>query len=146
MNQQQSYTTAFSVAQTPEQVFDAVTDVRGWWTGEVEGGTHALGDEFTYRVPDVHYCRMRVTELVPAKRVAWLVLDSRLDYLDDKEEWTGTTVTFDISEEDGLTQVRFTHAGLVPEYECYGACSNAWASLVNGSLRGLVTERAGRSS
>jgi len=36
------------------------------------------------------------------------------------------------------TEIRFTHEGLVPEYECFNVCSNAWGSYINGSLRSLI--------
>lgn len=138
-----SLTTTFSVDQTPEQAFDAITDVRGWWSGQIEGSTDKLGEEFTYRVPDIHYSKFRITDLVPAKKVAWLVLDSYLSFTEDKEEWTGTTVNFEVFEQDGRTQVLFTHAGLVPEHECYDVCSHAWGQYINGSLRSLITSGAG---
>lgn len=38
------------------------------------------------------------------------------------------------------TEVRFTHMGLVPRYECYGNCSNAWGLLINGNLPKLITK------
>jgi Activator of Hsp90 ATPase homolog 1-like protein len=134
-----SFSTAFSVDKTTEAAFDAINDVRTWWAGEIEGTTDTLGAEFTYRYSDVHYCKMRITELVPAQKVAWLVLDSYLSFVEDKTEWTGTTINFEISELEGRTQVRFVHAGLVPEYECYDGCSSAWSSLVNHSLRNLIS-------
>lgn len=37
----------------------------------------------------------------------------------------------------------FTHEGLVPDYECYGMCSNAWGTYINGSLRRLITTGKG---
>jgi Activator of Hsp90 ATPase homolog 1-like protein len=134
----QSYAAHFIVSQTPEEVFAAVNNVRGWWSGEIEGDTGKLGAEFTYRVPDVHYCRMKVTDLVRDQRVVWRVLDSDIDYSTVKTEWNNTEVRFDISEKDGQTEVRFTHMGLVPDYECYDSCSYAWGMYLNESLRKLI--------
>ncbi|OXM45754.1 hypothetical protein CFP71_38230 [Amycolatopsis thailandensis] len=64
-----SFTTSFTVDRTPQQVFDAFTDVRRWWSEEIE---HA-GDEFEYHYEEVHRCRVRVTESVPGRKVTWLV-------------------------------------------------------------------------
>jgi hypothetical protein len=140
-----SLTLTFSVDQTVEQAFAAINDVRGWWAGppaptepQIEGRTDRLGEEFSYLVTDVHYSKFRITELVPSSRVAWLVLDSRLTFIQDTEEWTGTTVTFDLTEQDGRTQVVFTHVGLVPEHECYEICDDAWSSYILGNLRRLI--------
>ena len=133
------YTTAILVDQTPAAAFAAISNVRGWWSGEIEGDTDKLGAEFTYRVPDVHYCRMRITEFSPGKRVVWHVLDSDIMYTRARTEWNDTKLRFDISPKAGKTEVRFTHIGLVPAYECYGACSNAWGMLIHASLRQLIS-------
>jgi hypothetical protein len=134
------YTTSFTVDQAPDEVFAAINNVRGWWTGKpgVEGKTDKLGDEFTYRYEDVHYSRQKVTELIPARKVAWLVTDANLNFTRDKGEWKGTKVIFEISRKGARTEVRFTHEGLVPEFECFNACSNAWGSYVMGSLWSLI--------
>jgi hypothetical protein len=133
-----SFTTTISVDQNPEETFAAINDVRGWWSGEIEGNTNKLGAEFTYRYKDVHRSQQKITEFVPGKRVVWQVLDSQLSFVKDQSEWTGTEIVFEISEKSGKTEVRFTHADLVPEYECFDSCSNAWGTLVNDNLRMLI--------
>jgi uncharacterized protein YndB with AHSA1/START domain len=139
-----NFTSTFTVDQTPEEAFAAINNVRRWWSGEIEGSTDKLGDEWTYRYKDVHYSKQKITELVPGKKVVWLVLDSRLNFVEDKSEWSGSTITFEIAKKGRKTEVRFTHVGLVPEHECYGACSSAWGSYINGSLRSLMTTGKGQ--
>ena len=134
----QNYTTAIVVNQTPHEAFAAINNVRGWWSGEIAGDTDTLGAEFTYRVPDVHYCKMRIVELLPGKKVVWHVLDSDISYTRVKNEWNDTRISFEIFTKGAKTEIRFTHIGLVPTDECYGSCSDAWGSLIQGSLRQLI--------
>lgn len=140
----QSYTVTFTVDRTPQQVFDAINDVRGWWSQEVVGVTDEVGGVFRYRYQDVHRCTVRVTELVPGRRVAWLVEDNYFDFVQDQAEWEGTAIVFDITDTDGGAEVRFTHVGLAPQFECYDVCSTAWGGYVDGSLRDLITTGRGR--
>jgi hypothetical protein len=134
-----SFTSTFSVDQDPTAVFVAINDVRGWWSGDIDGETDKLGDEFSYRYEDVHYSKQKITEMVPDQRVVWLVLDSNLSFVEDKTEWNGTEISFDISRKDDHTEVCFTHNGLIPEYECYEACSGAWSFYMKESLRSFIT-------
>jgi hypothetical protein len=138
-----SFTTTITVDRTPEEAFAAINDVRGWWSGEIEGNTERLGDEFTYRYEDVHLSKQRITESIPGKRVAWEVQDGYLNFVQDKTEWQGTVITFDISKNGDQTEIRFTHQGLVPEFECFDNCSNAWGFYINSSLRSLITSGRG---
>lgn len=135
---QDSFTTAFAVKQTPEVAFASIINPRAWWSGEFEGQAGSLGDTFTYRYKDLHYSKQQVTELVPGKRVVWQVLESELNFLRDKDEWTGTEIAFDIESKGDSTEVRFTHVGLAPAVECYETCTDAWTSLIQGSLKRLI--------
>jgi uncharacterized protein YndB with AHSA1/START domain len=139
----QSLTTSFTVDQTPEEAFDAINNVRGWWSGEIDGRTDQLGEVFTYRYKDVHRTTQKITEFVPGKRVVWHVTDAELNFVKDKTEWNGTDIVFEIAKKDGKTEVRFTHVGLVPAFECYGGCSGAWGFYINDSLRNLITTGKG---
>jgi hypothetical protein len=141
-----SFTTTFTVDQTPAEAFAAITNVRGWWSGDIDGSTDELGAQFTYRYQDIHRSTQVITELIGGKRVAWHVLDGYLNFTEDKTTWTGTDITFDIAAEDAVTEVRFTHAGLVPQDECFDSCSSAWSFYINTSLRNLITTGAGQPS
>ena len=116
----QNYTTAFKVDQAPEEVFDAINNVRGWWTGAIEGSTDELGAEFTYQYENLHKSTQKITELVPGKKVVWHVTEAEINFVEDKSEWKGTDIVFDIAEKDGKTEVRFTHVGLVPQEQSAG--------------------------
>jgi activator of Hsp90 ATPase-like protein len=125
-----NFTTTFFVDQTPKEVFKAINNVRGWWQGEIKGNTDKLNDEFTYQMEDIHFSKQKLVEVIPDKKVVWLITESKLSFTKDKSEWTGTKISFEISEINNKTQVRFTHVGLVPAFECYGDCSNAWTQLI----------------
>jgi uncharacterized protein YndB with AHSA1/START domain len=133
------FATSFTVDQSPEEVFNAINNVRGWWSGEVEGETGRPGADFTYRYKNMHKSTQRVTEFVPGKKVVWHVTDAELTFVKDKKEWIGTDIVFEVSRKGGRTELRFTHVGLVPAFECYGGCSGAWGELVGRNLRNLIT-------
>jgi uncharacterized protein YndB with AHSA1/START domain len=139
-----NYTVAFSVDQSPQEVFDAVVDVRGWWSGEIDGRTDKLGAEFTYRYEDMHRTTQKITELVPGKKVVWHVIDSQINFVKDKREWNDTDIVFEIARKGGKTQLQFTHVGLVPAIECYGDCAGAWGFYINESLKSLITTGKGK--
>lgn len=139
----ENFTTTILVDQTPEEVFNAVTNVRGWWSKDIEGNTEKLNDEFIFQVKGVHCSKQKLIEVIPDKKVVWLVTDSKLTFVKDKSEWTGTKVIFDIAKQDDKTKLTFTHEGLAPEVECYGACSPAWTQYVQYSLLSLITTGKG---
>lgn len=130
-----SYRTEFRVDQAPDVVHQAIEDVRGWWSGQIEGDTRTVGGSFGYDVPGIHFSRQEILASIPGSSIEWKVVDSNLAYAKDPQEWTGTFVRFEIIPEGTGSKVRFTHSGLVPAFECYGACSSAWALLIEGNLK-----------
>jgi uncharacterized protein YndB with AHSA1/START domain len=138
----QSFTTSFTVDKTPEEAFAAITNPRGWWSEQIDGGTEQVGDEFSYSYGTVHRCTMKLTEVVPGKKVVWHVLENYFGQNEDPE-WKNTDIVFEISEKDGETEVRFTHVGLVPEFACYNDCSQGWGAYAGASLQNLITKGEG---
>ena len=138
------FTTTLLVDQTPQQAFKAITNVRGWWSAAIEGATDKLDAEFIYHYQDLHYCKLKLIELVPGQKVAWLVLDNYFKFTKDTSEWKGTRLVFDISKKGAQTAIRFTHEGLVPQYECYDVCEEAWTNYITNSLRNLIATGKGQ--
>jgi hypothetical protein len=140
----QNYSTTLTVDNTPEEVFGAINNPRGWWSEVIEGDTDKLGAVFYYHNKDIHRATFKVTELVPGKKVVWRVLDNYFNFIQDKNEWIGTDVVFDIAKKGDKTEVHFTHVGLVPAYECFDICVNAWGTFISRSLRDLITTGKGQ--
>lgn len=134
----QNYTTVFYVDQSPEEVFETITNVSSWWSEDVAGQSKKLNDTFTIRFGPAHNSTQKIIEFEPGKKVVWLVTNSYLDWVSEKDEWTDTQMSFEISEEDiegeRKTVVRFVHFGLVPAVECYNGCSMGWKRYLEGSL------------
>ena len=137
---QQDFTTSFHVAEGPDAVFRTIMNVRSWWSGlygeeiqdEPDGG-------FTFRAgAGAHYSKQKPVEVVPGRKVAWLVTDSRLTFVDDEHEWTGTKICFELQPEGDGTKVTFTHSGLVPQMKCFKECSGSWLRYMEERLIPLL--------
>ncbi|WP_232373185.1 SRPBCC family protein [Pinibacter aurantiacus] len=139
-----NFSVSIEVNQSPNEVFNAVNAVTKWWTENLKGSSSKLNDEFTVQFEDVHYSKQKLIEVVPDKKVVWLVTESKLSFVHDKQEWTNTQIIFEISKHGDKTQLLFTHVGLMPGAECYKDCSNAWGMYINGSLYNLITTGKGQ--
>ena len=139
-----NFSTTILVEKSANEVFNAINNVRGWWQGEIEGSTDKFNDEFVYRMGDFHFSKQKLIEIIADKKIVWLVTDSKLNFAKDKSEWTGTKMSFEISEINNKTQLRFTHLRPVPDFECYDACSNAWGQLIQQSLFSLIETGKGK--
>ena len=82
-----------------------------------------------------------MTELVPGRKVVWTVTESALSFVQHTAEWTGTKLVFDLTPKGDKTEICFTQLGLVPEFECYGACSRGWAHLLR-QLGAVIAAKA----
>lgn len=138
------FTTTLLLDKTPAEVFNAIQNVRRWWSEEIEGNTENLHDEFTYHFEDLHYCQIKLTEVIPNEKVVWLVKYNYFKHTKDKSEWTGTKISFEIARKDNKTQLRFTHLGLTPEFECFDVCSNGWNQYITQSLVSLIKTGEGQ--
>ena len=138
-------TLSFRTEKSPGEVYEATNRVRDWWIGEFEGDEAGkVGNVFTYAYKHFHRTVQRVKTLVPGKLVEWDVLESSIHFVENKEEWKGTTLRFEIQEgDDGRTELRFTHIGLTPRIECYKNCAAGWEFYILESLQVFINTGKG---
>ena len=138
------YTISFLVEQTPTEVFNAINNVRGWWSETLKGNSEKLNDEFIYEHKPYHRSTQKLIEVMPGKKVVWLVTESEIFFVEDKSEWKNTKICFEIFEEKNKTKMVFTHFGLVPQIECFDNCSKGWNYYLKESLLPLITTGKGQ--
>lgn len=146
MSNTENLTATVTVDHSPKQVFEAITDVRGWWSQNVVGATAALHDEFIFTEvgEGIRFARFELTEVTPGRRMVWHVRDCYLNFVDDHDEWTDTKVVFDLTADARGTTLRLTHEGLTAgESECYEECSRGWTFYITKSLPRLLATGAG---
>ena len=137
------YTATFEVSYSPAEVYKCITEnVARWWGGkDLAGRTSQLKDEFSIHHPGAHYSKQIVAELIPDKKVVWLVQESVLHWLTrDPQEWIGTQMIFELTGTGDKTTLHFTHQGLTPDKESYIRCSQGWDMVINDWLFHLITD------
>ena len=87
---EKNYTVNITVSATPREAFNGINSVSKWWTENLEGSSQKLNDEFTVRFGDVHVSKQKLVEVIPDKKVVWLVTESKLNFVNDTREWTNT--------------------------------------------------------
>lgn len=143
MEENKSYTATILVDQDPQTVFNTIKNFRAWWSEDIEGDTDKLNEEFFYHYKDIHLCKMKLFEIIPDRKLVYQVLDNEFNFINDKSEWVNTKLIFEINPDGVKTQVKFTHEGLTPTYECYQVCNEAWSNYIKNSLYKLITTGKG---
>lgn len=139
-----NFTTSIVVPQSAAEAFSAIKNFRAWWSEEITGKTGELNETFFYHYKDVHLCKIKLIESIPEKKLVYKVIDNQFNFTKDKTEWINTKLIFELTPDRNKTKIVFTHEGLVPEYECYQVCNDAWSSYIQGSLQSLITTGKGK--
>jgi uncharacterized protein YndB with AHSA1/START domain len=126
-------------------VYTALTTLKGlagWWTEGVTGDGRVGGKiEFRFLTKTGELLGkmvMEVQELGENKEVRWRCVEG-------PEEWVGTDITFQLSEQDGQIIVLFGHRNWREAVEATYHCSMKWATFLL-SLREYVETGKGKPS
>ncbi len=138
----QSYTSSITANISALEATDRINRVTDWWTSKVIGQSSKIGDTFKLDWGST-WVEMRVAELEPGRKVAWVVTDCHLGFINDKKEWKDTQIVFDISSNGSDTTVKMTHVGLLPSVECYDVCQTGWNFYILESLQNFLKTNQG---
>ncbi len=139
----QDYHSSLTVQIAPEEAVDKISQVSKWWSLNFEGSSSKTGDVFTVRFKNGDWYKIKIEELIPGKKIMWDVIGSDQTWHEDRDEWTGTKIVWEISPVKNGSKVTMTHLGLTPEVECYDQCKRGWDYLSKESLYKYLTEGVG---
>jgi Activator of Hsp90 ATPase homolog 1-like protein len=113
-----------------------------WWGGkDLRGNSTKLTDEFIIDHPGAHYSKQKLVEVIPEKKIVWLVTESTLNWLKmDQQEWTNTRMIFEITPKGDKTVLHFTHEGLFPKKEYYPLVHQGWNTVIKDYLFHFITD------
>jgi uncharacterized protein YndB with AHSA1/START domain len=133
------------IKSSPVSVYKAISTIEGlgnWWTEEVEGDEQVGGKiKFTFRTKTGEIkgqMVMEVQELNPQKNVRWRCVEG-------PDEWIGTDITFELSQQDDQIIIIFGHRNWREAIDFTAHCSMKWAVFLL-SLREYVETGKGKPS
>ena len=128
-----------TIKTTSQIIYNAITSEEGlakWWAKQTTAKPEVgFVNVFTF---GKFRNEMKVTKLVPDKRVEWECINSI-------EEWIGTGISFDLEEKEGKTIVRFTHGGWKAVTDMFAGCTYDWARFMT-SLKSFCETGSGTPS
>jgi hypothetical protein len=141
--QKNDFTSSISANISATEAIKKISNVPEWWGIKFSGEAKNQNDKFVIKMGGDSFFNLTVSELIPGKRVVWLVTDCYMPWYSDKNEWTDTRLIFDLHESNGKTELIFTHEGLTPEVECYKDCKPGWTHWIQTSLFSYLTNGKG---
>jgi len=137
------FSSSISAKISADEAIKKISNVPEWWGITFTGSAEKQHDKFVVKMTGDSYFNFTVTELIPGKRMVWLVADCHMPWYSDKKEWTNTRLIFDLHENNGVTEVHFQHEGLTPNVECYKDCESGWTHWIKTSLFSYLTTGKG---
>ncbi len=108
-----------------ELIFKAISTPEGldkWWTLQSQG-TEGLNEEYQFYFGKEFDWRGRVIDYVPGINISF-----ELTLAD--EDWTGTIIHFKLRENNGQTELLFSHQGWKEDNEHYKRSDGCWLNYL----------------
>jgi len=137
------FTSSISAKISATEAIKRIGNVPEWWGITFSGSSEKQHDTFIVKMGGDSFFDFTVAELIPGKRIVWLVTDCNMPWYSDKKEWTNTKLIFDLIENKGVTELQFTHEGLTPDVACYADCAPGWTHWIKTSLFSYFTTGKG---
>jgi len=138
-----NFQAAITVHASAGEAVKKISNIPEWWGVTFSGNSEKQNDTFTVKMSGDSFFNFTVAELIPGERIVWLVTDCYMPWYSDKKEWANTHLIFDLTENNGVTNLNFTHEGLTPEIECYKDCEPGWTHWIKTSLFSYFTTGKG---
>lgn len=143
MKTRNDFNCSTSAKISTSEAIKKISNVSEWWGVTFSGSAKKQNDTFIVKMGGGSFFKITVAELIPNKKVVWLVTDCNMPWYSDKKEWSNTKMIFDFSENNGVTKLNFTHEGITPEVECYKDCKPGWTHWITTSLFSYFTTGKG---
>lgn len=143
--EKKDFNCSISAKISVNEAIKRISNVPAWWGINFRGSSEKQNDKFIVKMGGDSFFNFTVIELIPGKRVVWLVTDCNMPWYSDKKEWADTKLIFDLSENNGVTTLNFTHESLTPDVECYKDCETGWIHWITKSLLSYFTSGRGET-
>jgi hypothetical protein len=139
------YTQTIVVSNTPNAAYKALTtEFDKWWTPDT-GSISNVGDTIKFKFNTTYWIMRANTlarnyielECIEAHHIHDGLPSSIL------KEWEGTTLKWEIQEQDGNTKISLTHKGLIPSLDCFEICKEGWDYFFVTSLKKYLNKGKG---
>lgn len=125
-----SFSTQINITIGAEEALKKIGEVANWWGVSFEGSAQKQGDRFVIKMGPEAWFNYTVTERTTNK-VVWHVDDCYMPWYEDKYEWKGHDMVFEIT----VGKLTFTHVGLVAGIACFKDCVPGWTHWITRSLK-----------
>lgn len=127
----EDFTAVLNLSASPATVsalFTSAAGVSRWW-GPTEGDG-GVGSTLATSFGEYGVNTMRVLKAGPTRVVWESIAPDGTTPTGHTKEWLGTTMEFDIVPAGTGTELRFRHAGLNEQLECWNDCCAAWTHFM----------------